>query len=478
MWRLSAIIGEHAMRDAKTGEKRERRRRGALSLGGVALVGALLVAALSSCVGGVADPGQWLPLTQSDGGDVLALADDPFNTNFVYAGTAGGQVYRAYAANRAEGVAGVGLPPDAIVSSLATDMKTQGLIYAGASDGFYASTDRGDHWAPRGVGLPTGDTVDALAVSTPANVLFAGTTSHGVFASSDAGQTWNPAASGLPANANINALLWEPLSQTLYAAVDGAGVFASTDGGASWASRNQGLSTHPYAFAAREPAATPTSATPTATTNVTPLSTATLYVGTDKGLASSTDDGSSWTPLHFSQGVQALALDPQHLGWLYAGTQTDVFRSTDDGATWASLAPGLGHPVTSLLSVVPAGQQTVLYAGSGPLQRFPPYASGSNGSPVLGTVILVLLFVIILYVFWRTRRRMLEADRRLPLGLHPELVKEQDPDESEQPDGIERFLSMTAPPTPHDGERPPKRGPSRNARDTTAGPDDFTGIEN
>ena len=81
-----------------------------VSLVGFALLGFLLAAALSSCVGGVADPGQWSALTPSDGHEVFALADDPFNTNFVYAGTSGGLVYRAYAANRAEGVAGAGLP--------------------------------------------------------------------------------------------------------------------------------------------------------------------------------------------------------------------------------------------------------------------------------------------------------------------------------------------------------------------------------
>lgn len=466
------------MREANAGGTYERRRRGGLSLGVIVLVGVLLAVALSSCIGGIADPGQWLPLTPSDEHEVLALADDPFNTNFVYAGASHGVVYRAYAANRADGVAGAGLPSDAIVSSLAADMKTPGLLYAGTSDGFYASTDRGDHWAARGSGLPSGDTVDALAVSTPANVLFAGTTSHSVFASSDAGQTWTAADSGLPANANINALLWEPLGQTLYVAVDGAGVFASTNGGASWTSRSAGLSTHPYAFVAREPAAAP-NGTPTATTSIaTPLRTATLYVGTDRGIASSVDGGTSWTPLHFSQSVQALALDPQHPTWIYAGTQTGVYRSQDDGASWSSLAPGLSHPVTALLTVLPAGQQTVLYAGSGQLQRFPPFPSGSNSSPVLGTIMLVLLFLIILWVFWRTRGRMMEADHRLPLGMQPELVKKKEPDQPDEPEGIARYISMMTPPTPHDGERPSKGDPSPDAGDATGGSDDFRGIEN
>ena len=84
--------------------------------------------------------------------------------------------------------------------------------------------------------------------------------------------------------------------------------------------------------------------------------------------------------------MQALALDPQHPTWIYAGTQTDVFRSQDGGQTWASLAPGISHPVSSLLTVVPAGQQTVLYAGAGQLAALPAISSGSNSSPVLGTV--------------------------------------------------------------------------------------------
>ncbi len=440
---------------------------------GVALLVAFVALALASCFD-VTDPGQWSSLTPTNESVVLALLDDPFDHNFVYAGTSEGQVYRAYAANRADGVAGAGIPANAVVSSLAADTKTPRLIYAGTSDGFYASVDRGEHWALRGSGLPSDDTVDALAVATPANVLFAGTTAHGIYTSSDAGQTWNPAESGLPASANINALFWEPLSQTLYAAVDGVGVFASGDNGASWTSRSAGLSTHPFAFVARYAATATetTTATATSTATSTVTSTTTLYVGTDKGISASVDGGLTWTSLGFAHRVLSLALDPQHPTWIYAGTDSDVYRSRDDGKTWSSLAPGIQRSVSSLLAVVPTGQQTVLYAGAGPLLRYPPYPSNSNDSPVLGTVLLVALFLVIFYIFWRNRRRMIEADRRLPLGMHPEGPK------AKEPESVERYINIMTPPTPRDGQRQGGTDTSHDAGNGLGHPDDFTDIEN
>src|SRR5258708_34517368 len=63
---------------------------------------ALLVAACA----GIVQPGQWSALSRTDEHVVLSLADDPFDPNIVYAGTAGGRVYRAPAPHGSGGPPG------------------------------------------------------------------------------------------------------------------------------------------------------------------------------------------------------------------------------------------------------------------------------------------------------------------------------------------------------------------------------------
>jgi photosystem II stability/assembly factor-like uncharacterized protein len=427
-------------------------RRLAYRSGHAALVPLTGLALLLAACAGIVQPGQWAALSPADEHVVLCLADDPFDPNIVYAGTAGGLVYRVYASNRSNGTAGEGIPNDAEVVALAPDPAIQQTVYAGTSDGLYVTTDRGDHWQQHGSGLPAGDTVDALAVTTagsatPGDVLFAGTIAHGVLTSTDGGRTWVQVTGGLSATANINTLFWEPRSQTLYTAADGVGVFASTDGGKSWELRNTGLSAHTFALAVL-----PTQSGPSAGM---PL----LLAGTDQGVFSSADGGQHWAPrgTNFANRVQALATDPQHDTWLYAGTTSDIFRSEDGGVTWSALAPGISHAVSSLLTVAPTGQQTVVFAGAGPLQRYPPYLGGGNGQAgaVLGTVALVVLLAAILFVFYRTRRTMIAADRTLPVGLQ-EPERPREPQQETASDS--RYINAMTPPAAQNGHGRPPRG--------------------
>src|SRR5262249_42640587 len=222
--------------------------------------------------------------------------------------------------------------------------------------------------------------MDALMLTTPGGALFAGSTAHGVYISRDTGQTWQPANSGLSPNANIDTLFWEPVQQTLYASVDGKGLFASTNGGQSWMARGNGLPKRTFALILLSEGGL-VAATPT------------LYAGTENGLYASTDGGASWSEMGTglpAGRVLSLATDPLHADWLYAGTDTTVYRSQDAGRTWHLLASGLNHQVAAILAVAASNRQTVVFAGAGRLQRFPPDTSSAGGP--LNTV-LTLLFL-------------------------------------------------------------------------------------
>jgi photosystem II stability/assembly factor-like uncharacterized protein len=372
----------------------------------VALVLSLLlglVLLLAGC--GQAGTG-WQSLGPSNGDTVLSLAADPSQPRLIYAGTSGGVVLRARADSTGQPISGSGIPAGAAVSALLPDPRTAGMVYAGTSAGVYVTTDYGDHWHARGSGLPANESLDALAFDPGTTALFVGTTEHGVYISHDGGQTWAPDNTGLPTPADIYVLYWDAPSSTLFAGVDGSGLYASTDGGQSWTPRTQGLPAKVEVFAMAD--------LPSHGLN---HNGATLFAGSASGLFASSDGGRSWAAA--GQGLPAgrilsLAIDPTVPGWMYAGTETSVYRSADGGAHWASVAPGLSHQVSSIVSVPNPATHYVVYAGVGPLVRFPPSARAANDT--LGTIVTWGVTLILLGLGWfllsRTRRQMLAPLQR------------------------------------------------------------------
>jgi hypothetical protein len=348
--------------------------------------------------------GTWQSIGPEQGGVILSLATDPFDSHLIYVGSSTGIVYVASADAGPNLVPGVGIPRTALITALLADPAHKGTIYAGTSAGLYVSSDHSMTWRPRGTGFPAGETMDALAYAAASvNILFAGSGAHGVFASHDQGNTWVAAGTGLPANADINALLFLPVARTLYAAVDAAGVYASTDLGATWSKRGVGL--------------------PESVNALTDLSTGglnakgvTLYAGTSQGIYASVDEGGSWSLSGGSkrQPIYCLATYPPLAGWIYAGTETDVVRSADGGHTWATVAPGLSHRVLAVASVTPTPSSSapayVIYAAAADLWRFPSEQGGAASalSVLIVGGILVAMFGLPFY-FVRRARRLLDT---------------------------------------------------------------------
>ncbi len=378
--------------------KREKTRLLKLP-GGLAAITVLLLL-FSGCQAG--QGASWESIGPEQGGIILSLATDPFNSHLVYAGSSTGIVYVGSADAGPNLVPGTGIPHTALVGALLADPIHKGTIYAGTTAGLYVSTDQSASWRARGTGLPPGETMDALAYAKGPNILFAGSSSHGVYASHNQGETWLPLRNGLPADADVNALLFEPSTQILYVAVDGAGVFASTNQGAAWSERSTGLPKEVYALTAL-------SGSGLATRGVT------LYAGTEQGIYASTNDGASWAVSGASprQAIYCLATYGPEPSWIYAGTETDVLRSADGGRNWATIAPGLSNRVQSVASVPttpsPSAPPYVIFAASANLWRFPP-EQGSGGSGALSFLVdglvLVVMIGLVLYFALRARRHM------------------------------------------------------------------------
>ncbi|MFY8000631.1 MAG: hypothetical protein ACOVSW_18705 [Candidatus Kapaibacteriota bacterium] len=178
-----------------------------------------------------------------------------------------------------------------------------------------------------------------ICLHTIGNRLLAGT-NDGVFLSTNLSDTWTQTQgwSGQEVTSFFRA------SGTLFATTWGGGVFRSTNDGQSWTAANQGLQ--------------PTNRQARAMAQLGSR----LFLGTQRGLLSSDDDGNSWRVLT-QLDVRSLQVAGSVV---VAGTVEDgIIRSVDGGRTWDFAnngLPGTARTVFSFCSYTP--HEMVLFAGT------------------------------------------------------------------------------------------------------------------
>jgi len=186
----------------------------------------------------------WFPVSIGLGdGGARALAVDPFDANYVWAGNQSG-LYRS--SNAGALWSQVNVASDfPQVWWITTDPVVPGRVYVllnpesqvgPAWSAAYVSDDRGLSW--RRLGTPSNFHANTLDVDTsdPTH-LFLGTYGQGVFESHDGGASFQPVAG--PAAALIFQVIYEPTTKVL-CALTANGIARSLDGGASW-STQQGV---------------------------------------------------------------------------------------------------------------------------------------------------------------------------------------------------------------------------------------------
>jgi photosystem II stability/assembly factor-like uncharacterized protein len=240
------------------------------------------------------------------------------------------------------------------------------VVFFGHHNGVMRSDDGGRMWKP----LVDRQGFDAMQLATagqsnPNRMFLAG---HDVFqASDDGGFTWRPVQHNLPGT-DIHQFALNPDDPNrLIAIVVGFGAFRSTDAGRSWS---------------KLPAQPPGEVTALASAGADPE---TLYVGTTRaGVLRSADEGHSWSPASGQAGsdvlfrtVLVLAVDPANRATLFAGTETGLAKTTDSGATWTALP----YPGDNALAVAvsPANPKVVLAVASSPRRQGLVYRSEDGG---------------------------------------------------------------------------------------------------
>jgi photosystem II stability/assembly factor-like uncharacterized protein len=223
--------------------------------------------------------------------------------------------------------------------------------------------------APAGVGRwttsgPGGGDIRAVAVDpTHPSTVYAGSWDYferfgaGVYKSTDSGRHWSLSNRGLRST-SVYSLAVDPVTTTtVYVGTQSGGIFKSTDGGGHWAAIDSGvLETEVHAIA------------------IDPADHQTLYIAAQyhsyppsSSLYKSTDGGSSWSPIDNGLGgntsVEALAIDPVDASTVYAGTDGGgVYKSIDGGASWQKASNDLDNtPYVVELALDPVAPDT-LYA--------------------------------------------------------------------------------------------------------------------
>jgi photosystem II stability/assembly factor-like uncharacterized protein len=283
---------------------------------------------------------------------------------------------------------------DAFVTALAAGASSAGIVYAGtAGGGVFKSSDGGETWRPVNGGLDDGNVTALAADPSAAGIVYAATAASGVYKTTDGGTTWHAAAGGL-GNASISTLAIDPIQPSRLYAGGSLGVYRSTDGGTTWSSVLSGSGVSGLAkgrdstvYAIVSDGGPPrlyrsddagdrwrlvfTYVEPSALC-VDPFNSKTVYIVGNATIQKSTNGGSTWkvAGANVAGQVLSITMSPGDSKTILAGTfDGRAFVSTDAAATWR---PIVGLPKST-------GAVRTLLVGSGS----PPDVLGAIGTGLL-----------------------------------------------------------------------------------------------
>jgi photosystem II stability/assembly factor-like uncharacterized protein len=280
----------------------------------------------------------WSPLTLPDGSPVQAIAISPTHSGTVYGESCletlpgACQIYRSTNFGVDWGAPILSLVRARFDFMLEAPDVT-GRLYAigrqfdpagSAAPLVLRSDDDGAHWNSGGTGLPGAVTAVAMMPNN-SSVLYAGA-GNSVYKTTNGGALWVNASGGLP-QANVNALAVGTVFAGLgnYQSAPALyGLYRSDDGGTTWGPRNPAF----VNLAVKALA-------------IDPHNPSNVYAGTGNftaggGLYRSTDGGTTFRPINnglnnpVSLSVNAIAVDPADGRNLYIGTNGGAFALTID----------------------------------------------------------------------------------------------------------------------------------------------------
>ena len=232
------------------------------------------------------------------------------------------------------------------------------LVFAGASDGVWRSTDRGASF--RRAEMPDGGTQvwSFIAIDDAPDRMYAGASPLGVYRSEDRGASWRRLPTPeirprceCPFSPRVMRMAQRPgHADEIYAALEIAGAMRTTDGGETWEDLNEGLvrlSDRPHLRSSIVQSETHAEGMLDGhAIAISPSTPDTPIIALRMGLFRARDGGRRWedlevgrfSPTTYARDIKVSPHDPRTLyaALSVAADSRDggVYRSTDAGETW------------------------------------------------------------------------------------------------------------------------------------------------
>lgn len=236
------------------------------------------------------------------------------------------------------------------------------VLYFGASS-LYRTADRGEHWDAISLPAANNGQIDAIGTGADGLTLYLASSGPGQIdleVTSNLGATWQPAVSGLPNRIITDIQVDQSDPQTAYLVTSGFGaghVFRTSNGGGSWQDISGALPDVPANSILWIP------------------SRGELYVGTDLGVFTSSDQGVNWAP--FVTGLPNVAI----FDLVYNVASNTIVAGTHGRGAFAYTLPvsGVLRGDVSLDAQVTAVDAQAILSAAVSLPVPPGYVASPNG---------------------------------------------------------------------------------------------------
>lgn len=229
------------------------------------------------------------------------------------------------------------------------------VVYAGAGNGLWRSTDDGRTWKDASPPFPSPPHVDAVAVDPgDPRVLYVGVRHEKrvLFKSVDGGATWRLSQRGLPVTGGVlpavSEIAVDRTNRSIVYAVAGGALFRSVNGGRDWS----------------RPASQP----PGGLVNALEATGYGVLAATPAGVLLSIDKGLTWQPRVAglaATSIASMAIGHQEPARLYAtDVSLGIFKTANQGRPWLRLGDLATPPVSSHLLAVDPVDPNIVYAGT------------------------------------------------------------------------------------------------------------------
>ncbi len=279
---------------------------------------------------------QWVQTNGPAGGWINVVEIDSQNPDILYAGGAGGGIYKTVDGGETWFMTKEFGDPTMYTIDIIVSWENSQQIYALAGGLIYKSDDGGVNWLK----LDFFGGIECISMSvSDSSVLAAGLHSGEVYYSKDSGETWSDDISGSLPDEKIWEISMGAVDEIWVGTVNQGkgGLYHTIDGGKSWNQIDLDKG----------------EASDVNTIFVDPSDTNSIYVGLfdvynevfdsekDNYLLKSVDGGNTWISLRLpgTDGMVNIMGRAREDDALYVGTGDRVYRSTDNGSSWSNITP-------------------------------------------------------------------------------------------------------------------------------------------